>query len=138
MHLGMGMQNPIPTYTYLVTQLGELFPDLAYLHVVEPRTLPDGQPREVKPGQVWVIANLSASSLMLKSFFKIQSNDFLRALWAPKTFISAGGYTKELAIETTNTHNNELVAFGRHFLANVRVTPLRYLISDNSTVCHRF
>ena len=52
MHLGMGMQNPIPTYTYLVTQLGELFPDLAYLHVVEPRTLPDGQPREVKPGQV--------------------------------------------------------------------------------------
>ena len=77
MHLGMGMQNPIPTYTYLVTQLGELFPDLAYLHVVEPRTLPDGQPREVKPGQVWVIANLSPSSLMLKSFFKKKSSPMI-------------------------------------------------------------
>lgn len=48
----MGMEDPIPTFSYLVKHLAELHPDLAYLHVVEPRTTPDGQEREVKPGQV--------------------------------------------------------------------------------------
>ena len=48
----MGMKDPIPTFTYLVTRLAELHPDLAFLHVVEPRTTPDGQTKEVKPGQV--------------------------------------------------------------------------------------
>ena len=50
--IGMGMKDPIPTFTYLVTRLAELHPDLAFLHVVEPRTTPDGQTKEVKPGQV--------------------------------------------------------------------------------------
>ncbi|KAJ7842201.1 hypothetical protein B0H14DRAFT_3086670 [Mycena olivaceomarginata] len=35
MHFASG--DPRPTYTYLVTQLSSRFPDLAYLHVVEPR-----------------------------------------------------------------------------------------------------
>jgi NADPH2 dehydrogenase len=33
--------------------------------------------------------------------------------------VSAGGYTRDSAIEVANKHANELVAFGRHFLANV-------------------
>lgn len=35
----MGMINPIPTYTYLVTQLAQRHPTLAYIHVVEPRVV---------------------------------------------------------------------------------------------------
>lgn len=33
--------------------------------------------------------------------------------------LAVAGFTKELAIEATNTNDNELVAFGRHFLANI-------------------
>ena len=32
----MRMADPIPTFTYLVSQVAERHPDLAYLHVVEP------------------------------------------------------------------------------------------------------
>ncbi|KAK7691371.1 hypothetical protein QCA50_004769 [Cerrena zonata] len=94
---GMGMKDPIPTFTYLVTRLAELHPDLAYLHVVEPRITPDGQTKEVKPGQ---------------------SNDFLRKIWAPRPLMSAGGYTLESAGEIISANPNELIAFGRHFIAN--------------------
>ena len=33
----MGMANPIPTFSYLVKRLKELYPDFAYVHVVDPR-----------------------------------------------------------------------------------------------------
>lgn len=52
----------------------------------------------------------------------IQSNDFLRKIWAPRKFMSAGGFTKDLAADATNANPNELIAFGRHFIANVRAT----------------
>ena len=32
----MGMEDPIPTFSYLVKRLAEDFPELAYLHVIEP------------------------------------------------------------------------------------------------------
>ena len=53
--LGMGMEDPVPTYTYLVNQLSELFPDLAYLHVVEPRISPNGEDKVASPGQVHMV-----------------------------------------------------------------------------------
>ena len=33
------IDDPIPLYTYLVHQIRELYPDLAYLHVTEPRVV---------------------------------------------------------------------------------------------------
>jgi NADPH2 dehydrogenase len=35
---GMGMEDPKPTFSYFVSQAKEKFPDLAYLHVIEPQT----------------------------------------------------------------------------------------------------
>ena len=32
----MGMKDPVPTFSYLVERLAEDFPELAYLHVIEP------------------------------------------------------------------------------------------------------
>ncbi|KAF8997967.1 hypothetical protein BDQ17DRAFT_1544145 [Cyathus striatus] len=46
------------------------------------------------------------------------SNDFIRCIWSPRPLITAGGYTMESAIEVTKKEDGELVAFGRHFLAN--------------------
>ncbi|KAJ7578075.1 hypothetical protein C8J56DRAFT_1007004 [Mycena floridula] len=65
----MRMKDPIPTFTYLVSQIKERYPDLSYLHVVEPR--------------------LSIGK---------DSNDFLRKIWYPKPFIAAGGHTRETAL----------------------------------------
>ena len=49
-----------------------------------------------------------------------QSNDFLREIWQPRPFISAGGYTAELALEVAE-NKGDLIAAGRLFIANVRV-----------------
>ncbi|KAJ7871137.1 hypothetical protein B0H14DRAFT_3083814 [Mycena olivaceomarginata] len=68
MHFASG--DPRPTYTYLVTQLSSRFPDLAYLHVVEPRV--DG-------------------ATTLSAVKEGHSNDFLREIWGDRPFISAGG-----------------------------------------------
>ena len=44
----MHIEDPIPQYTYLVNKIKELFPDLAYLHVTEPRLvyLEDRDPKD--------------------------------------------------------------------------------------------
>ncbi|KAK0499112.1 hypothetical protein EDD18DRAFT_62765 [Armillaria luteobubalina] len=93
----MRMDDPIPTFSRLVTEIGQRHADLAYLHVIEPRV--DGtDTRKDEPG-----AN--------------ESNDFIRKLWAPKPLISAGGYTREEAMKIAD-EKGELVAFGRYFISN--------------------
>ncbi|KAJ6541581.1 hypothetical protein B0H19DRAFT_1077412 [Mycena capillaripes] len=73
----MKMDDPIPTYSYLVSQLRERYPDFAYLHAVEPRADGDGTSESMK---------------------EYHSNDFLRKIWGDKPFISAGGYSRQSAL----------------------------------------
>jgi NADPH2 dehydrogenase len=94
----MRMDDPIPQYTHFVRALAAAHPDLAYIHLVEPRVdgnvdIPGGAP----PGE---------------------SNDFLRALWAPRPLVSAGGYGRDIALEVAQ-EKGDLIAFGRHYIANV-------------------
>jgi NADPH2 dehydrogenase len=128
--------DPLPTYEYLVAQLKTRYPELAYIHVVEPRIKGDvDQPNHEYAAVAASTASKSASTpselgnaleaLSLnepasspKPTHTAPSNDSLRALWAPKLFISAGGYTRETALVAAE-RGNELVAFGRRFLANV-------------------
>ncbi|KAJ7471649.1 hypothetical protein B0H11DRAFT_1729777 [Mycena galericulata] len=91
----MGMADPKPTFTYLVSQIKAAHLDFAYIHVVEPRIAGDDD----------AIGHDS------------DGNDFLRALWAPRTLISAGGYTRESALSRAE-NEGDLIAFGRRFLAN--------------------
>jgi NADPH2 dehydrogenase len=93
----MGMENPEPTFSYLASQLKSRHPNLAYLHVIEPRIAAD--------------SDASAPDHA--------SNDFLREIWAPKVLISAGGYTTQTALDTAGKNERELIAMGRSFLANV-------------------
>ncbi|KAJ7106649.1 hypothetical protein C8R44DRAFT_843123 [Mycena epipterygia] len=46
------------------------------------------------------------------------SNDALHALWAPRPFIRAGGFTREGAIKVAERGESELVAFGRLYISN--------------------
>jgi NADPH2 dehydrogenase len=98
-HPDMRMKDPIPIFSYLVGEVKKLYPDLLYLHVVEPR----------------FSGNDTASHPYDTSR---DSNDFIRDIWAPKPLISAGGYDRETAVEAAEKEG-ELIAFGRHFLANV-------------------
>ena len=52
-----------------------------------------------------------------------QSNDFLREIWSPRPLISAGGYTRELALEVAET-KGDIIGVGRLFISNVRLSTL--------------
>ncbi|KAJ6462411.1 hypothetical protein DFH09DRAFT_958847, partial [Mycena vulgaris] len=45
-----------------------------------------------------------------------ESNDTLRALWAPRPLIRAGGFTREGALKAGE--EGDLVAFGRLYISN--------------------
>ncbi|KAF7360426.1 hypothetical protein MVEN_00772700 [Mycena venus] len=91
----MYFAHPKPTYTHLVTQLRERYPDFAYLHVVEPRV--DG-----------------TETVTIKDGY---SNDFIRDIWGARPLISAGGYTRETALAAAE-EKGDLVAFSRPYIAN--------------------
>ena len=97
---GMRMEDPKPTFAHFVSQAKERFPDLAYLHAIEAR-VSGGEDRE---------------------YSDLESNDFLREIWGDKVFIAAGGYTPQSAAETVSTSGG-LIAFGRHYIANVSSLP---------------
>ncbi|KAK0183694.1 hypothetical protein F5146DRAFT_1229816, partial [Armillaria mellea] len=90
---GMRMEDPISTFSYLATQVKELYPDFAYIHVVEARVdgLNDLAPEDIK---------------------EYETNDFIRKIWEPKPLISAGGYTRESGMETAD-EKGDLIAYGR-------------------------
>ncbi|KAH9945561.1 hypothetical protein B0H21DRAFT_433960 [Amylocystis lapponica] len=98
----MRMDDPIPTFSHFVTRLAELHPDLAYLHVVDPRVTGD-----------W-------DNLVVN---EEDSNDFIRKIWAPRPLISAGGFTREKAIASAE-ETGDLIAFGRLYISNPDL-PLR-------------
>ncbi|KAA1472903.1 FMN-linked oxidoreductase [Dentipellis sp. KUC8613] len=104
--LGMKEEDDVlkPMYTYLVTELRTRYPQLAYIHSVEPHGSPlsDEIPRDEES-----LANKLGSA-----------NDFLRELWAPRPFIIAGGFGKKSAAGDVERNPSDLVAFGRHFIAN--------------------
>ncbi|KAF8891003.1 FMN-linked oxidoreductase [Infundibulicybe gibba] len=71
LRLKMGMSDPLPQFTHLISTLARTHTDLAYLHFVEPRAAGDSD-------------RVDASH---------ESNAALHAAWAPRRVITAGGTT---------------------------------------------
>ncbi|KIK55658.1 hypothetical protein GYMLUDRAFT_175214 [Collybiopsis luxurians FD-317 M1] len=94
----MRMSDPVPTFSYLVSKLKEQLPDLAYLHLVEP---------QISGSKTELVDNI----------VQTDSNDFLRDIWRPKPLVSAGGYTRETAMQTAD-EKGDLIAFGRYYISN--------------------
>jgi NADPH2 dehydrogenase len=92
----MQFDHPKPTYTHLVTELRDRYPELAYLHVVEPRVDGSETVETIKEGY---------------------SNDFIRDIWGDRRLISAGGYTRETALAAAE-EKGDLIAFARPYIAN--------------------
>ena len=95
----MRMEDPVPTFSYLVNKLKEKFPDLAYLHAVEPRVYGNMDAPEIPEGD---------------------TNDIFRKLWGNRPFIAAGGFNTSEDIAETVKSKRGLVAIGRYFISNVR------------------
>ena len=95
--------NPIPVFSHLVAELRRRHPNFGYLHVIEPR----------------VRGSIDRA-------VERESNDFLRAIWAGKLWISAGGFSRDSAIKQAD-ERGELIAFGRHFTSNVSLIPVPLL-----------
>lgn len=96
------MKDPKPTFAHFVSTIKQRYPELSYLHAIEPRVAgdEDGESSEA------------------------ESNDFLREIWKPKPFISAGNYSRESAMKTADK-TGDLIAFGRLFISNVSVLLFR-------------
>ena len=95
----MGMKNPLPTFTTFIEKIRDEHPNLAYIHVIEARV--DGN----------ILATLTDEN-------HTHSNEALRRIWGDRPFIAAGGMGRATAIDTVEKYGG-LVAFGRHFIANV-------------------
>jgi N-ethylmaleimide reductase len=91
---GMSDSNPTATFNHVAKVLAPL--SLAYLHIVEPRVVGSQEEAEGLP---------PVASVHLRQFFK-------------GTIMAAGGFDPEGAEEIVAKGDADLVAFGRHFIAN--------------------
>ncbi|KZP33443.1 FMN-linked oxidoreductase [Athelia psychrophila] len=98
----MRMTDPIPTFSYLVSSLLSAHPDLAFVHVIEPRVN-------------------GASDRADEEVEDHEQNDFIREIARKASgstkIISNGGYTRQQAIDVAE-EKGDLVAFGRAYIAN--------------------
>jgi 2,4-dienoyl-CoA reductase-like NADH-dependent reductase (Old Yellow Enzyme family) len=114
----MREKDPIPTFSYLIQQLHDRFPDLAYLHLVEPRIKGDNDAKEADASQE-------------------DSNDFARTIWGERPLIVAGGFNPKTAANKVEKDGG-LVAFGRWYISNVSVSLQVQTLSDtlpSSLIC---
>ena len=91
---GMSDSNPAATLDYVAKALAPL--RLAYLHIIEPRVIGGQEEADGLP---------PVAAANLRKFFK-------------GTIMAAGGFDPKGAEEIVTTGDADLVAFGRHFIAN--------------------
>ena len=91
---GMSDSNPAATFNYVAKGLAPL--GLAYLHIVEPRVIGSQEQADGLP---------PVATVNLRQFYK-------------GTIVAAGGFDPKGAEEIVTKGEADLVAFGRHFIAN--------------------
>ena len=113
----MRMEDPIPTFSYLVRQLKERFPDLAYLHAVSHETVLTKPPKDLAVSMP-TMGEPAARGALLTCWPPLQTADFIQKIWKPLPFITTGAYTREKGLEIAET-TGALIGYGVLFLANV-------------------
>ncbi|KAF8313590.1 FMN-linked oxidoreductase [Clavulina sp. PMI_390] len=100
--LGMRMADPVPTLTYLISELKSRFPTLMYLQMVEPHMSADNETDNAQ-----------------EKDSEHDSNDFARKMWVPRPFLSAGGYSNDVAKGIKAAEEEGVLSvWGRAFIAN--------------------
>ncbi|KIJ49059.1 hypothetical protein M422DRAFT_161606 [Sphaerobolus stellatus SS14] len=88
----MGMKDPVPQFSYLIRTIRDMYPDFAYIHLVE-------------PAYEDVPAPPNAAA-----------NDPFRDIWSPRPLLSAM-HTVDSAVRAAED-KRDIIVFGRIFLAN--------------------
>jgi NADPH2 dehydrogenase len=96
----MGMKDPLPTFTTFVERIRDTYPNFAHLHAIED----------------WL--RITGTSENEPHSNKPLRNEPLRKIWGNRPYIAAGGFDRATANSTVEKHGG-LIAFGRHFIANV-------------------
>ncbi|WP_321948648.1 alkene reductase [Paraburkholderia sp. J10-1] len=91
----MSDSDPVGLFTYVAEELAKL--NLAYLHLIEPRILGNVENESANPDPV-------AAQMIRKHY--------------AGTIVAAGGFDGEKAEAILKAGDADLVAFGRHFIAN--------------------
>jgi NADPH2 dehydrogenase len=94
----MGMRDPLPTFTTFVERVCAAYANFAYVHGIEPR----------------VNGNEEVDSDQSKS------NEALRKAAGDIPYMASGGFDRASATSMVEKHGG-LIAFGRHFIANVKL-----------------
>ncbi|KAF8313586.1 FMN-linked oxidoreductase [Clavulina sp. PMI_390] len=93
----MRMADPVPTFSHVIEQIKQRYPNFMYLHMIEPRIAGNDD----SPGQPG------------------ESNDFARDIWAPRPYLAAGGYSQEPEKGVAAAEEDGmLIVFGRAFISN--------------------
>lgn len=58
----MGMADPVPQYSYLVREIANRHPNLAYIHIVEPRVTGGGVDREAASHEVCEASSVTSGT----------------------------------------------------------------------------
>ena len=108
----MGLEDPVPTFSYVVEEVKKRHPSLAYVHLVSHLAPFQAPPKDLS---VCLHCGVSADS---NETNVIQQLDFVRKIWAPRPLIITGGYERESALQVAE-ETGQLIGFGRKFIANV-------------------
>lgn len=92
------MKDPMPTFAAFVERIRDTHPNFQHIHVIEDWQRTTG-------------TNLNEEN-------DAHSNEPLRKIWGNRAYIAAGGFDGTSAKSTVEKHGG-LIAFGRHFIANV-------------------
>lgn len=108
----MGIKDPVPTFSYLVEQIVRKHPHLIEARVFGDHDESNGSANEQHP------YGASGDEAVH------DSNEFMRKIWGDRPYVSAGGYSNsvEKAVELVDQSDNVPAAFGRAFIANVRLS----------------
>jgi len=99
---GMKEPDPLPVFSALVSALKSSHPNMAYVHVVEPR----------------------AKGYDIVDHPKEESIDPLYDIWKPNAFLSCGGWDENSAEIAAEKKDSLAIVFGRWFISNPDL-PLR-------------
>ncbi len=90
------MNDPLATFAPFIERVRDAHPNFAYVHVI-------------KEGTSGGTSSDESDS---------HSDDHLRKIWGIRPYIAAGGFNRASANSAVEKYGG-LVAFGRHFIANV-------------------
>lgn len=103
----MLMDDPIPTFKYMTEQISARYPNLMYLHFVESRVKGDDD---------------DDTDTAHHGEAPVANNEYAREMWAPRPFISAGGYSNAVgAAAKAADERGVITSWGRGFIANVSI-----------------